>query len=64
MEMSDTTADAGNIDELVNQMMTRYGTKEELTLDDFQFMMNDYQAELTQASISGPGMYINVLGHM
>ncbi|XP_076817727.1 dual oxidase 2-like [Clavelina lepadiformis] len=57
VEMVDASVEPEQIDELVKQMMTSYGlgSKQSLTLEDFQKMMSQYSSDLSEASLNIPG---------
>lgn len=60
MEMVNADVDISDVDQVISTMMQEhgFGDKEELTLKDFQTLMNQYSSELSDASLDIPGKHI------
>ena len=56
MEMVNASVAVEQLDDVVNTVMSShgFGSKQSLTLDDFQKIMSDYSSELSDASLQTP----------
>lgn len=60
MDMVNASVAKEQLDELVETMMAKVGGKDkDLTLEDFQSLMQNYQSELSDASLHMPGTNSN-----